>query len=438
MSCGQVEPLVEEEIKRDDVIVERDVSVNDSGYVIPENDGVRNVLLNADWITECEYVTVNDLNALRYYVVNSTIKGIVYSSSRYEDLMCPNNVSLWTYLTSLRDPASYMHTVDLSLPPYNLRGFAKTFYGQSCSSLVRYSLGIKHSFQIHQMTVWPDFDKVFPNEVNALRLGDMLTSEKKTHTRLVTGLKVESGNIVSVVISEGTSPVAIKREFSAETVQRTLDEDGYQIFRYRYISSVKHPPFKYDYVNEDENLNQLVLMPKRGDRANWRKDENVIIDVLNQNNYTGYKVYKDGTSFSESALSSDVKEINFGVLPIGDYKMVLTSDTSESVPVYWMVVDYNVNVETVGSGKVNVMFSSSNATPIYLTWRRPWSFDISNNDMPLWTTVIDEKAQENGIVESELDSYTIKKYGLGYWDFRVAFETKYGIIGSDNVSVNVK
>ena len=58
--------------------------------------------------------------------------------------------------------------------------------------------------------------------------------------------------------------------------------------------------------------------------------------------------------------------------------------------------------------------------------------------MPQWTTVIDSVACEQGYVVSELDSYLKKKYGLGEWGFKVAFETKYGIISSDSEYVNVK
>ena len=86
----------------------------------------------------------------------------------------------------------------------------------------------------------------------------------------------------------------------------------------------------------------------------------------------------------------------------------------------------------------NGISGKSNAKPIFLTWRRPWSFNVSNNDMPLWTTVIDDDACEQGNIESELDTYFVKKYGLGYWDFKVAFETKYGIISSDNISIYVE
>lgn len=401
-------------------------------------EGIKNVLLNAALITDCKYVTTNRLNAQKTYEKGSTITGLVYSSSRYEDLLCPNNVSYWTYITAMSDPNSYQYTKDISVPPYSISGLAKAYYGQVCSSFVQYALGIKYNFQIHQMTVWEDFDKVEPNNVNSLELGDMLTSEKKTHTRLVTGINKENEKIVSVVISEGVVPVAVKKELSAEEIQKTIENDGYQIFRYRNIANVKSPPFPYDYYYNETNTINPNIMPRRGDRANWRKDENVVIDILDSQLFSAYKVYKDGELYKETPLSKGDTEIDLGVLPPGDYSMVLNNKEYESPPVYWMVVDYNANVVPIGSGKIFASFSSYNAKPIFLTWRRPWSFNVSNNDMPLWTTVIDDDACEQGNIESELDTHFVKKYGLGYWDFTVAFETKYGIISSDNISIYVE
>ena len=400
--------------------------------------GINNVLKNVSLITDCEYVTTNRLNALRTYEQGTKIKGIVYSSSRYEDLMCPNNISYWTYLSAISDPYSYQYTIDLSQPPYSLNGQAKTFYGQSCSSLVRYAVGIKYSFQIHQMTVWKDFKRVRPNDVSSLKMADMLTSEKKIHTRLVTGIKNEGGRVTSVIISEGVGPVARRKEYSATEIQDMLENDGYQIFRYRKLPKVQSPPFPYDSDINNLPIINPYIMPRRGDKANWRKDEDVIIDILNSSAYSFYRVYKDGQLFIESKLSNNQNELHLGVLPFGDYSMLLFEGEAESPSVYWMVVDYHVDVVTLSSGKVKVSYTSSNATPIFMTWRRPSSTSFYNNHMPQWTTVIDSVACEQGYVVSELDSYLKKKYGLGEWGFKVAFETKYGIISSDSEYVNVK
>ena len=438
ISCEKLE-----DFETDEYIDESDDDYDDDSVddYIDEDSlevGINNVLQNVSLITDCEYVTTNRLNALRTYERGTILQGIVYSSSRYEDLMCPNNVSYWTYLTAMSNPNSYQYTVDLSMPPYSLNGDAKTFYGQSCTSFVRYALGIKYSFQIHQMTVWKDFKKVKPNEVGSLKMADMLISENKTHTRLVTGIMYERGEVSSVIISEGIGPVARRRLLSASEIQEMLENDGYQIFRYRKLPKVQSSPFPYDIDINNLPIINPYIMPRRGDKANWRKDENVVIDILDCSAYSSFRVFKDGELYIESKLSNNQNELNLGILPPGDYSMLLFEGEVESPSVYWMVVDYHVDVETLSSGKVKVSYTSSNATPIFMTWRRPSSTSFYNNHMPQWTTVIDSVACEQGFVVSELDSYLKKKYGLGEWGFKVAFETKYGIISSDTETAYVK
>ena len=414
----------------------RFVVSDENGNDVPDNDGVQNVLLNASQVTDVLYETTAELQSLRSYEKGETIKGIVYSSTRYEDLFCPNNVSLWTYLTSMSDPGSYMYSKDISASPYCIHGYAKSYYGQVCSSFVQYALGIKYNFQIHQMTVWDEFDKILPNTVDSLMLGDILTSEQKGHTRLVTGIKRQGKQVVSITLSEGNSPVAFHANYSNNEVQKQLNEDGYAIYRYRYIGDVKHPAFDF---NDISNLMvNKAIMPKRGDKANWRKDEEVIIDFLDIQGYSRYSVYREGRLFTKGFLNKSMESINFGVLPPGDYLMFLTGDSSESEPVYWMVVDYDSSVIPLGDGKVKVFFSSCNATPIWLTWRRPAYSSASNNNMPLWTSIIEERSCLDGFVESELDEFLVKKYGLGSWDFKVAFQTKYGIICGDSMAVVVQ
>ena len=130
--------------------------------------------------------------------------------------------------------------------------------------------------------------------------------------------------------------------------------------------------------------------------------------------------------------------IDLGVMPYGDYKLCLTDGSDDSGFVYWMVVDYSISAKTLKKGKVQVSFSSKNATPIWTTWRLPANSSSNYNDGPVWTTVITGKDELAGSVVTELDSFLIHKYGLGKWDFKVAFETPYGIIQSDAVTLHVK
>ena len=415
---------------------------DENGWDLPYNDGIRNAILNALQLVDIKYKTVADYNVVSVtYETGTNVQGIVYSSTRSEDLFVPNNVSLWTYISAMKSPNSYAYTVDISAAPYNIKGIAKPFYGQVCSSLVQYAFGIKYNFQIHQMTVWDGFDKVIPQDIDKLRLGDVLTTERG-HTRLVTGIHRENGHITEIEITEGKSPKAAKKIFPVSTVTDSFKDEDYVFYRYRYINDTKYTPTPF--IGQDgkspvdyQGLFVEEVVPRRGDKANWRKDEKVIIDILKRKSFTQYKLYKDEQLIQTKDLpGNDV--IDLGVMPYGDYKLCLTDGTLDSGFVYWIVADYSISAQSMKKGKVKVSFSSKNATPIWTTWRIPANSGSDYNDGPLWTTVITEQDRLAGSVMTRMDSYLEKRYGLGKWTFKVAFETPYGIIQSDPVTLNVK
>ena len=55
--------------------------------------------------------------------------------------------------------------------------------------------------------------------------------------------------------------------------------------------------------------------------------------------------------------------------------------------------------------------------------------------MPLWTDVIYSRDIINGYRMSNLDEYHLERYGTENWDIKVAFETAYGVITSDAVTL---
>ena len=191
------------------------------------------------------------------------------------------------------------------------------------------------------------------------------------------------------------------------------------------------PPISYEGLLVEE------IVPRRGDKANWRKDERIVIDVLSRKSFSEYKLYKDDQLIQKKKIPNN-NVIDLGVMPYGDYKLCLTDGVEDSRFVYWIVADYSISAKAIGDGKVKVSFSSSNATPVWTTWRIPAKSDSNYNNGPLWTTVINENDIKKGYVITELDSYLLRKHGLGRWDFKVAFETEYGIISSDSVTIKVK
>ncbi len=445
-ACTQIEinPYIEEEkdirIAEPYQVEEVPIISDESGWDIPANDGIRNALLNAEQIVNLKYKPICYFNAPGELLnPGEVLKGMVYSSTRSEDLFCPNNVSLWTFMSSLLNPNSYLYTKDITKSPYSIRGTARAYYGQVCTQFVQYALCIKYNFQIYQMTVWDGFDRVNSQDIDKIRLGDVLTN-LKGHTRMVTGIRREDDHVVEVAISESVPNTARRTLYSAKDIVESF-ADGYVLYRYRYINSTEHIPSPFISVGDEpeqdyESLLVTDVIPRRGDKANWRKDEPVILDVLSRGVYTMFKLFKE-EELIEEALIPENSIIDLGIMPFGTYKLCLTNGVQDSPFVYWIVADYSITATAIGNAKVLVSFSSRNATPIWATWRIPQFKNSDYNNGPLWTTAISAEDVNRGMVVSQLDPYFVKNRGLGEWDIKVAFETDFGIISSDSVTLYV-
>lgn len=73
------------------------------------NIGIYNAIKNIKQLCDISYTLSNDLKCETNYNSGTNLTGLIYSSSRYEDLFVPNNVSLWTFLSAASDPNSFLH-----------------------------------------------------------------------------------------------------------------------------------------------------------------------------------------------------------------------------------------------------------------------------------------------------------------------------------------
>lgn len=399
-------------------------------------NGKENIAANAKMICDVISKTTAKLVAQTTYNANTSIEGVVYSSTRYEDLLVPNNVSMWTYLSSMTDPQSYLYTRNVKTD-YGLGGLANAYYGQVCSSFVQWCLGIKENFQIYQMHYWDGFSLKESQDATNLEVGDILLSLSAAHTKICIDV---DGN--DFIIAEGVPNTCEYAKYSISTINGWIANNGYKIYQYSDVDYVPKQVVGYADKNGEYYDFNWNIMPRRGDKANWRKDENVIIDILDLGNYTSYQLYKNGTLQSTTAISSGSTDINLGILPYGKYKMRLTDGTNYSGYVYWIVANYSESAQKVTPSSspkaVRIDFASANATPVWITWRRPQSASSTGNNMPVWTTKITPTDVTNGYVISEPPShfFSYGDYNMSTWEYKVAYETEYGIISSDSMALS--
>lgn len=405
-------------------------------HEVPDNIGLHNAVMNARQLINILYQTSAKMPSQGgTFNQGSWNKGMIYSSTRQEDLWVGNNVSFHTFLSALTSPNSYIYTINVA-NKYGLSN-AACFYGTVCSQFVCYALGLKINYQTRQWRDIPGMVKVRNQSAYGLKIGDTFISGGKElgvgeygsgHCRICLDIvKNQDGIIQYVTVSEAVQPKVISKNYTAEQIDSWLSKDGYEIYRYEDAWKAKHTPSEYIPVADEDLASPMPfntnIMPRRGDKANWRNDEDVVIDILNKGTFTSYKLYKDDVLLSTEEVEGLV--INLGVLPYGSYKLCLTDGSTDSGFVYFIVADYNVDAVSLGDGNVKISFSSANATPLWACWC------VNREKFPTWSVPIDENDISNG--------YLITKYRTGnVWSFKVYFETSYGIICSDFIPCNVE
>ena len=267
----------------------------DYQHDIPENIGVLNAILNFKQLAELRFTPkavlpqqVEDLPAGKESV------GLPYSSSRPEAGFVPNFVSLYTFMTALQNPNSYLYTVDLG-ELGNDNG--DTYYGAVCSTSCCYALNIVPNYTTHQ---WKDIPGMMPldwQSVYALKMGDTICNKTSGHVVMVTDItRNKRGKIGLITITEAASNKVKSFKYTPEKLEKQFPTSDFAYYRYSKIHEVRHiqSPFVAveDEIPQDVTYN-TTLIPRKGDKANWLAGTDVEIDILDKGSYTDAEIYKD-------------------------------------------------------------------------------------------------------------------------------------------------
>lgn len=386
----------------------------------PENQGVQNALWNMAQMVNITYTPQKVLpQNIGDYPAKVQQKGIPYSSTRIEQAYVPGNVSFHTFMTALQNPNSYLYSVDLGADYGNKNG--KTYYGAVCSTACGYALGIKANYTSYQWSVIPGMKLLEKQDLQELKLCDTIAGQG--HVLMITGIsRNQYGEIVKFQISEAAGTDVHNKTYTITALEEAYPAELYEYCRYSKISSVKYEASEYVAVGSEKAQTvsyNTEIIPRKGDKANWRTSETVVLDVLNKTDYTKVEIYKyvsgDWVKQETKSIASVIKLAN---LKAGTYKARLTNGTKNSKWCYWKSVDAeSKGVHYQGTRKVKVTFSASNATPLYVQWMN------GHTNATVRVTLLTAEDVKNG--------YGIYTPAKGDLKVRVAFETDYGIIYSE-------
>lgn len=401
---------------------------------IPETLGVAYALKKAnEMIKISQYFRASLPVPTDSQVAGGTLVGLPYSSTRKTNTFVPNFVNYDTYLSALSSPNSYAYTVNP-----NLGANGALYYGVVCIMFVQYCLGIdvpRHT-NLSLFGV-PGMEQVEVQDAQAMRLGYVINCAKNgtIHCMICTGITRENGVITKLRMSESYQPVCREVEYTATQFNSLLT--NYTIIRYTKIDQNTYHPFCQLPAESMVNRN---VQTRRGDRSNWHTSEDVVLDVLDADNYTSFKLFKDGELADTDELPAN-NVINLGHLPFGKYKLYLTDGTNNSPSVEWIVVDCTVSATSASGGIVNVSFSSKNAAPVGVAWcnseymmRVVKEIPEANRISGTMVTLLDDSTQWANANVSGYNGNT-EKDNVTYSDgdsiyVRVMFMTEYGIYTS--------
>lgn len=387
---------------------------------VPENQGVKNALLNMEQLIKISYLPKAPIpQNIKTIAAGTMAKSIPYSSTRIDAGYVPNNVSLHTFMTAVQNPNSYLYTVDLNRKFGNVNG--KTYYGTVCSTAVGYALGIVPNYTTAQWADMPDMMLLPEQSAYELKLCDTVVG--LGHVVLITDIvRDEYNEIVQITISEAAGAGCHSLSFTIDEFIERYPTKDYEYCRYTKLADVQYVPSPYVTVG-DETVQSVTyntaIIPRKGDKANWRTDEDVVLDVLRPGTFTQVAIYKDDTLALTKSIAS---VITLTDLAPGSYKARLTDGTNYSSWCYWIVTDAASQATTVidaGTGLelVSLTFSASNAEPLYTQF-------MNTANATVYIVPLSEKAKENGSVKYRPTFY-------GDMKVRVAFRTEYGVVFSE-------
>lgn len=310
---------------------------------MPENIGTANVIRRAYQVTKAAFMPLADIPHFSSSIIAEGVEftGVPYSSVRPENLYVPQCVSIESFMTALKNPNSYIYTRRMNIPGY--AGHA--YMGAVCSSFVAWCYGIDNTLPttkaFHDQATELGFTVLDEDKQNwqSVKLGDMLNWEDH-HIVIVTDVfRNRFGELAYVELSESTNENGAKAQSAIYYRDKitSLIATGYLIYRYDHIADVEYTASPWVHVDASEKgipVYNDVIIPRRGDKSNWHEGEDIVIDILQPDGFTGYELHEDYSSTTTTGTISGTV-ITLTGLTYGAYKLRLTGSENSG----WVYFD---------------------------------------------------------------------------------------------------
>ena len=336
--------------------------------------------------------------------------GVPYSDVAETRKYVPNNVSLRTFMTAVKNRRSLLYTEELhkGVSQYGMtyqQGNRRSYYGEVCSGFTAWVMGNKTlylSTAYHSDTV-PGLSIVNGGNASNVRPLDLLWWDG--HVAIVSEILLdEFGNRQYIVIAEMTSPYPFRTIYTPAQFDSRMSSG--EIHRWTGWDNLPE-------VEEARDLSQYVLGDTRqeveynpdiacfaGEYAAFAEGDTIYLNARRNSVYTGVELYKDDVllqTIDITGLSADTivtpntedwVKVNLTTLNLtyGKYKACLTDGTNTTDYTYFEVIDITFTATKSGS-TVTAYFSSNSGTPVSL--ERVKANGFANAYRPLTAEVVE-------------------------------------------------
>lgn len=357
------------------------------------------------------------------------VKGIPYSSVKELDKFVGQEVSFYTFLSTVNNPRSVLYTENVGKAPYRGSNCA-SYYGSVCSMTVNYALGLDRPYETKMYGALPFFKRVSEQDLDHASPGDIVHF-LYGHVILITNItKDGDGNIIFFDILESVASGTFNKKYNKQQLQERLDKYEHVIYRYTDLEklSLESSPFPAIEASLDMGNMSKALSLTRGDKVTYCEDDNdVKVNVLidGYNRLEIYKLNGDETEFVKSIYFEGTPDLLLDDLHIGNYKVLLrNNDGDSSEAVHFEILQTSVGFSYLPGNYVDIHFNSINSVPEYIVFCR-------ENGSRCFISDISEEERQSGhkLVKcvASLDALYLK----------VFFRGKYGRVSNSTIPLRI-
>lgn len=314
--------------------------------------------------------------------------GVPYSDVAGTRTYVPNNVSLRTFMTAVKNRRSLLYTEELHKNESKYgktytQGHRRAYYGEVCCGLVAWVMGMDTMYLSSDYAAnnVPGLSSVTYTGVNDLRPLDLITQDG--HISIISDIwKDEFGNVKYIAWAEMSTPYPYRGLLTPEQFDARMTSISGAIHRWTGWDGLTEP--------EASEYSQYLLGQTRkepewggdimcfaGDYAAFVEGDIIHLNARRNSVYTGVELYKDDVllqTIDITGLSADTivtpntedwVDVNLTTLNLayGKYKARLTDGTNTTDYTYFEIIGVTMSATKSGN-TVTIAFGSSNGTPV--------------------------------------------------------------------------